>query len=583
MRKAICTFCLWTFLLCLSAQSEYRRFIRDFVNNPQSTKSPMKSEQGNEKPILLSSDLPARVDPLLSDNWDQEKDPYLRFTPLDNMGNHCVVGCVALAMGEVMRYWQWPKDAYDWKNMLDDYKEGQFTEAQGDAVGHLLADCGRKVSMFYGTTSSAAKSIRQPAALVDSLGYDIGAQVYFRDFFRQSEWHNLLHKELAAGRPILLSAMSATLSHAFVCDGYNEEGLYHINWGNPNHEEDGWYNFDIMTPDQPKWYVKDNPERGLNLIQHVCVGVQPPVQDSKETHFFGLSYINTLEGFGKKDSRVIHVITHNLGNVGWNIHHGRVGLALKYKGEVVDILADYSHKFELEEILDTTYTDTLLVDVQSPIKTLGEYHIVPVFEDNGEWVEARTSVGVPNYVSLELTSDGLIINEIQSAHNHLTITSFDFPDTLVQNVPPRYSISIKNESDTQYCGRIYFSLVNPNLPKKNNVFSMQGMYIDPGETITRTFFQTPLRNIPAGKYTLNIIADMDLFTDSVVTLGNYEKRVVSVVSTGVDEAEANKGKDIDFTDISKSYYDINGRKATSISPNHIYISRDRKSKYTFSK
>lgn len=574
MRKTICTFCLWMFLLSLSAQSEYRQFIRDFVNNPLSTKSPMKRGQGTDRPILLSSELPVRVGPLLSDNWDQEHDPYLRFTPLDSLGNHCVVGCVALAMGEVMRFWQWPKTTYDWKNMLDDYIEGQYSEVQGDAVGHLLADCGRMVDMSYGSSSSGAKSIKQPIVLVDSFGYDIGAQVYFRDFFRHSEWHNLLHAELAAGRPILLSAMSSTLSHAFVCDGYNEEGLYHINWGNPNHEEDGWYNFDILTPNQPQWYVKDNPERGLNLIQHVCLGVQPPVQGSQETHFFGLSHINTLEETGKNMGRTIHVVTHNLANVGWNKHEGRVGLALKYKGELLSILADYSHEFELEEITDTTYTDTLCIDVQSPIKILGEYHIVPVFEDNGEWVEARTSVGVPNYVSIEMTSDGLIINDIQSAHCHLSITSFDFPDTLATNAAPRYNISIKNESENQYCGRIYFSLSNPDMSNKNYVFSMQGMYINPGETISRSFFQTPLRNVPVGNYSLNVFADMDLFTDSVVTLGNFKERVISVVPTNIDEIATNA--DTANTPVSESLHDINGRRATSISQNQIFISRDKK-------
>ncbi|MCQ2075822.1 MAG: C10 family peptidase [Bacteroidaceae bacterium] len=527
---------------------------------------------------LLDAYLPERVDPLISDRWHQEADPYLRFTPLDSLGNHCVVGCVALALGEVMRYHEWPADVYDWKNMLDEYIPGQFSTKEGDAVGWLLADCGQVVNMKYGSKASSAEIVSQPIALVDSFGYDIATQLHFRDFYRQNEWHDMWRRELAAGRPILLCAQSASLSHAFVCDGYNERGEFHILWGNPTKDEDGWYDITKLTPDQPKWYDKDNPERGLNLIQSICTGVQPPQQGSHENHVFGMSHI---EAWKDEGIRNIAVVTHNLANIGRNLHNGRVALALTYKGEIVNILAEYGHNFELEELNDTSYTDTLHINVVSPIKTLGEYHIVPVFEDNGEWVEVRTSVGTPNYVYVELTSDDLEIREIHSSVNSLAILDLQFPDTLVHTQAPMYSITLQNQSKEEYCGRIYFALVDPARPDENLVFSAQGLYLSAGEATTRSFYQTPLYVTGPGNYSLRIFADMDLFTDSIVTLKNFTERDVAVVSTDIDSSRAH-----DFSifnsqldegaHFSSATYDLFGRPVYAIRPNQIVISPDGK-------
>ena len=491
----------------------------------------------DKRPVLRSASLPERVDPLITDRWHQEADPYLRFTPLDSLGNHCVVGCVALALGEVMRYHRWPTDAFDWDNMLDEYIDGQFTERQGDAVGRLLADCGRAVNMEYGTDASSAEIVSQPIALVDSFGYDRATQLHYRDFYRHDEWYDMLRNELANGRPILLCASSATLSHAFICDGYNEEGEFHILWGNPTKDEDGWYNFDWLAPEMLPWCHKDNPERGLNLIQSICTGVQPPCQDTQESHVFAFSHIEAFTDTGSKYSpdRMLNVVTHNLANVGRNMHHGRVALALTYKGEIANILKEYDHEFLLEEITDTSYTDTLRVHVVSNIKTIGEYHIVPVFEENGEWVEALTSVGTPNYILINLTTDGFELKDIKAASSSLTLLDLDFPDTLVFTQAPRYTITIQNQGDTEYCGRIYFALVNPNKPEINNIFSMQGLYLSAGETTTRTFYQTPMRSAQNGNFMLRIFTDIDLFTDSIVMLNGYDERKVTVVPTGVEE------------------------------------------------
>lgn len=54
--------------------------------------------------------LPASVEPLLEGiNWDQDE-PYNRMTPMIPGRNaHCATGCVATAMAQIMKYYEWPK------------------------------------------------------------------------------------------------------------------------------------------------------------------------------------------------------------------------------------------------------------------------------------------------------------------------------------------------------------------------------------------------------------------------------------------------------------------------------------------
>ena len=154
--------------------------------------------------------LPSKVEPLLTDTWDQYA-PFNNLCPVDSTGERCVVGCVATAMSQVMRYWEWPirgtgsheyvdslgtgltlsadfsSHTYDWAQMLDRYVEGNYTQAQADAVALLSLDCGIAVNMRYEAGSSGANSIRQPMALVNYFGYDPSLQFCFRDFYSLAE------------------------------------------------------------------------------------------------------------------------------------------------------------------------------------------------------------------------------------------------------------------------------------------------------------------------------------------------------------------------------------------------------------
>ncbi|UCE25011.1 MAG: C10 family peptidase, partial [Candidatus Zixiibacteriota bacterium] len=98
---------------------------------------------------------------LLKSSWHQAE-PFNSLCPTGDNETQCVVGCVATAVAQVMRYWQWPpygtggrgyywsgdgdasgqllkadfSDPYDWDNILLDYTDG-LTAAEDLAVAEL--------------------------------------------------------------------------------------------------------------------------------------------------------------------------------------------------------------------------------------------------------------------------------------------------------------------------------------------------------------------------------------------------------------------------------------------------------------
>lgn len=512
-----------------------------------------EAEPKQSAPVMRRADFPAAVAPLIKDTWHQYE-PFWQRTPQVD-GEQCLTGCVAHAMAEVMYYYRYPErgtgshtytdslgckqtltanfadHVYDWDNILDAYVEGEYTQKQVDAVAQLLSDCGIAVNMRYTPAESGAYTIYQPLALTNYFGYDRGVQIYFRDFFTWQEWNDMLMTELAEGRPVLMAGHSNSQAHAYVCDGYDEQGFYHLNWGWEG-EADGYYNIQYMSPDLPEWFDKDNAEQGLNLLQIIVAGVQPPKngQHSAEVHSFGMSGISALGGTAERGGE-LNVVTCDLSNLGWNIHDDRVALALKDDDGVAAVLKDYTHDFLLEEIDDTTYTDTVTLSIPQGVGD-GVYRLLPVFLDNGEWREVRTSVGTPNYLHTVVRSDSVLLSEPAESKASLTFIGTDIPDTLVQWSRPNYSVTLRNDG-AEFCGRVYMCLEPIDGSDRRFFFNQQGMTLMPGEVTTRTFHRTVFAAPPPGAYFLTFYNDVNLFNDTLVALNDAPRRTVRVVTQAV--------------------------------------------------
>lgn len=194
------------------------------------------------------------VEPLLGDLcWDQH-DPFNRMCP-EEYGSHCITGCVATAMAQIMYYHKWPlhgmgyhtncyydsqtvvfaNSVYDWTNMIPSYRNS-FTTQQADAVALLMRDCGCSVNMKYGRTSSGAYTDYVPQAFISYFDYSEDIEMVQREGIEDDEWDAMLIAELDARRPIYYDGIDqdAGGGHAFVCDGYETRGellYFHFNFG----------------------------------------------------------------------------------------------------------------------------------------------------------------------------------------------------------------------------------------------------------------------------------------------------------------------------------------------------------------
>ena len=145
----------------------------------------------NENTTINERTRVSEVLPLLSTQWGQSESNNWCYVP--NVGwqscdtnaynyqippgdgcLHSLVGCVAVAMGQVMNYWQYPVldtklfTQFDWCNMSNTLVSTDSDyEIQRGAISYLLYHCAISVDMNFGCESSGASMTDAKNALKD--------------------------------------------------------------------------------------------------------------------------------------------------------------------------------------------------------------------------------------------------------------------------------------------------------------------------------------------------------------------------------------------------------------------------------
>lgn len=244
--------------------------------------------------------------PLLQTTWNQGA-PYNNNCPVFS-GTRCVTGCVATAMAQVVNYHGQKShkpektqaiaeyDCYtnrgtdanpihihvnaiaadqplNWNNMINDYS-GSATDAQKAAVAFLMQYCGASVHMDYGPRSSGAFDFDVSYALKMYFGYDSDTRYVRREDYTIMDWDNLIYGELASGRPVVYGGQSSGGGHAFVIDGYDDDGFFHVNWGWGG-LDDGLFRLSALNPYNNSGIGASSTKDGFNYDQDAIIGAQP--------------------------------------------------------------------------------------------------------------------------------------------------------------------------------------------------------------------------------------------------------------------------------------------------------------------
>jgi hypothetical protein len=230
------------------------------------------------------------VNPLIKTEWNQNA-PYNTKCPLI-YNQYPMTGCVAVAMAQVMYYWKCPKTTtpaipeyttsfglmvpalpsvfFDWDLMKCTYKEAE-TGVSADAVATLLRYCGQAVEMDYGLDGSSAGI--SPWHMVQYFGFGKNARQVIRSMYSSSDWEGLIYKEVSDGRPVIYGGSSMSDGHQFIVDGYDGNGLFHMNWGWGG-MSDGYYVLSLANSDDLG--IGGGTSRdGYSIDQHAIIGLKP--------------------------------------------------------------------------------------------------------------------------------------------------------------------------------------------------------------------------------------------------------------------------------------------------------------------
>lgn len=209
------------------------------------------------------------VGPLLSTKWMQHA-PYNALCP-SSSGVNAKVGCGAIALGQVLRYWQYPANPRG----VHSYSENNFGthtvhfdsasydyslmpialtgSSSSDSIietAKLLYHCGVSINMQYGISASGVFASNIASALINHFGYAKNVGNASKSEYSEAMWVQMLKNNLDLNRPIIyrgVDSENANNAHIWVCDGYDAQNRFHFNFGwNGNH--DGFYLLSAISP-----------------------------------------------------------------------------------------------------------------------------------------------------------------------------------------------------------------------------------------------------------------------------------------------------------------------------------------------
>lgn len=414
------------------------------------------------------------VEALLGDiNWDQGN-PYNAICP-----DNCPVGCAAISMSQVMYYHRWPEKGigtktyttqtnkyklsadfgnttYAWSDMLPTLTPTSSQKAI-KAVSTLCYQVGVAIDMDYTSNGSGALATPMPIALINNFGYDKGCTLLMRDYFTANDWQQLLRDELDNQRPVIYNGYTSLgEGHSFVCDGYNADGYYHINWG-WNGEENGYFLLSALDPEN-MGVGGSASKMGFDYNQLMIIGIQKPTANSHKNYFVNMETVGTLDTLvAKKDT---------------------VRLCAKEVYNDSNDTIDVSFRFDVYDTLHNVVAASVArhgklspghgydeieraIALPSTMKD-GSYEARLAFKVIGQdtaYKKAYTKVGEDSYYTLTVKGDS--VRYLTAGKPVITVKDVAIDgDTIVSEQPYKLRLKLHN-SGGEFNGNVYFTLNYP--------------------------------------------------------------------------------------------------------------------------
>lgn len=417
------------------------------------------------------------VAPLCSTQWNQTT-PYNSECPMDKRtSQRSVTGCVATSMAQAMKYFNYPEHGQgsvsytasnvagtlsmnfadvnlDWNNMLDVYTSGKYTDAQAKAVGTLMKACGYSVNMSYGSDASGAQGMDIAKALRTYFNYDGNCRVEYRMMYSMSDWQSMIYENIKNVGPVIINGRDpGDMGHSFVCDGYDGNGYFHLNWGWGG-MSDGYFALDALNPDE---MGTGGYGSGFNYSQNAVIGILPPTGKPVETPAPNLFQTGNLAASVSGSQ-----LSLGTSDYYWNNYQGWINLSEdKVSGQfgvriepvsgagetsVVNATIGSMSAFSLNP--GTMYNSSTKIRATLPSVADGKYKATLMVKPEGyDWQEIDVPWGYNNYVYVEKSGSSWSVS--YPDWNRITISSASIESELYNGFNILVRVKFVNTSDLE--------------------------------------------------------------------------------------------------------------------------------------
>ena len=472
-----------------------------------------------------------KVEPLLTCKWSQY-DPFNKYTPLSN-GQHTPTGCVATATAQVMFYNKWPKNrpteyiastgdearkssTYWWDEMKNTTND-MGTEQSRQAVGVLMSDIGKAVNMRYYYRGSDSNLQYACNALRDKFDYTV--RYLDKNFLPANDFLNEVMQEISDGYPVLVVGGP----HAFVYDGYDEQGLIHTNWGWGG-ENDGYFDINIVTLNVSGFALNSGTfwDDISVVFAHPNDGKAVPFKDIERGLDARTTTSFTMDKTEASRSESFSAKIERLGS--YSSVKGELGV---FTGKVA--LALYNDKNEQVKIFNSTASDQTwasiftamsfdVADINFKGIADGNYYLVPVFsemldtktKEHGDW----KPINHANEIEVKLTPNAVQLN----TNNPKDVVVIEKAPSLLapyyegSGFKGAFSFTMYNPGREEVRGELVMTLTNQETKKEYNGYLLNPNVV--AQRLGRTTFvinmlplyynKPSLGNLPRGKYDVKL-------------------------------------------------------------------------------
>lgn len=404
------------------------------------------------------------VGPLMQTKWNQL--PY--YNALCPGGS--VTGCVATAMAQIMKYWNYPatgsgfhsynhnsygtlsanfgSTTYDWGSMTN------TLSSSNTAIATLMYQVGVSVDMDYSPESSGAYVITAQSpvtncaeyALKTYFGYNNTLKGVQRSSYTQADWLSLIKTELDASRPVLYAGFGSGGGHCFVADGYDASNYIHFNWGWGG-AYDGFF---MITALNPGGVGTGGGTGGFNSGHQAVIGIQPPSAAPQNYSLALYDYLKPSANsilYGQDFSVSTNVVNNGTGS---------------FNGDYAVAVFDNAYNFV--DFVETktgytlgsgfVYSNNLVFSTSGLLSMLPGTYYVGLFckPTGGNWIQVADAGSYTNLTQINVTNS----NDIE-LYGALALTS---GTTLTKGSSVSATANIVNAGALPFVGKYAVDLYN---------------------------------------------------------------------------------------------------------------------------